>query len=112
MFVNTEQLQMGVTQFIENELAAKAVGMNKFLLYFSLPLVHKQIAHYVSSFSANPLTAEMFDKNHNVDLDLLYSMAKNAVQKSGQFVAYNIVFSESDIDKLYTYIQKTAGGTA
>lgn len=108
MFVNTEQIQLGVTRFVENELAAKAVGMNKFLLYFALPLVQKKVVQYVNSYAENPLTTEMFDKNHNVDLDAVYSMAKTAVQKSGQFIAYGIVFNETDIDKLYNYIRETA----
>ena len=107
MFVNTEQVQVGVANFIENEIAKKAVGANKFFIYFALPIVNKKIVQYVDTFATNPITKDMFDENKNIDIDTVYSMAKNAVQKSGQFVVYGIVFNETDIDKLYTYIKQT-----
>jgi hypothetical protein len=105
MFVNTEQIQMGVTNFIENEIAKKAVGFNKFAVYFAMPVINKKITQYLNNFSTNELTKEMFDENKNLDLDAVYNMAKSAVQKSGQFVFYGIMFNENDIDKLYTYIK-------
>ena len=112
MFVNTEQVQLGVTNFIENEIAQKAVGANKFMVYFALPIINKKIAQSLESFSTNDLTKEMFDANKNIDIDIVYNMAKQAISKSGQFVLYGIVFNETDIDKLYTYIRQTAGGIA
>jgi hypothetical protein len=105
MFVNTEQIQMGVTNFIENEIAKKAVGVNKFITYFSMPIITKKITQYVNSFSQNEMTKEMFDENNNLDIDTVYRMAKDAIKKSGQFVFYGIMFNENDIDKLYTYIK-------
>ena len=107
MFVNTEQIQVGVINFIENEIAKKAVGVNKFLTYFSMPIISKKITQYVNSFAQNELTKDMFDENNNVDIDTVYNMAKSAIQKTGQFVAFNISFNETDIDKLYTYIKQT-----
>ena len=105
MFVNTQQIQMGATKFIENELAKKAVGVNKFAIYFAMPIINKKITQYVESFSSNPLTKDMFDTNNNLDIDTVYNMAKEAVRKSGQFVYFGIVFNETDIDKLYNYIK-------
>jgi hypothetical protein len=105
MFVNTQQIQIGVNNFIENEIAKKAVGFNKFAIYFAMPIVDKKITQYLNDFSTNELTKEMFDENKNLDLDAVYNMAKSAVQKSGQFVFYGIMFNENDIDKLYTYIK-------
>ena len=103
--VNTQQIQIGINNFIENEIAKRAVGFNKFVVYFAMPIVNKKITQYIETFSQNPLTKDMFDENMNVDLDMVYNMAKNAVQKSGQFVYYGIVFNETDIDKLYNYIR-------
>lgn len=112
MFVNTEQIQLGVVNFIENEIAKKATGANKFFVYFAMPVVAKKIPSYVENFSTNQFTADMFDENKNVDLDKVYSMAKEAIKKSGQFVLYGIIFNENDIDKLYAYIKQTAGESA
>lgn len=105
MFVNTQQVQIGVTNFIENEIAKKAVGFNKFAIYFAMPIINNKIIKYIDSFSSNELTKDLFDENHNVDIDAVYNMAKRAVQKSGQFVYFGIMFNENDIDKLYTYIK-------
>ena len=105
MYANTEQIQLGITNFIENEIAKKAVGANKFLIYMAMPIVNKKVTQYVNDFASNPLTKELFDENNNVNLDKVYNMAKSAIQKSGQFVYYGIVFNETDIDKLYTYIR-------
>lgn len=105
MFVNIEQIQMGTMNFIENEIAKKSNGATKFFVYFSMPIISKKINNYVNSFSTNELTKEMFDENQKIDLDVVYNMAKEAIRKSGQFVLYGIIFNETDIDKLYTYIK-------
>ena len=105
MFVNTEQIQIGVNNFIENEIAKKAVGFNKFATYFAMPIINKKITQYIQNFSTNELTKDMFDENKNLDLNAVYNMAKNAAQKSGQFVFYGIMFNENDIDKLYNYVK-------
>lgn len=105
MFVNAEQIRLGVNNFIENEIAKKAVGANKFLVYFIMPMINKKLSNYIETFKNNELTKDMFDTNGNVDLDKVYNMAKQAVQKSGQFVLFGIVFNETDIDKLYNYIK-------
>ena len=105
MFVNTSQILTGVNNFIENEIGKNAVGVNKFIVYFAMPIVNKKITKAVNTFAENEITKELFNENHDVDLDSVYNMAKNAVRKSGQFVYYGIVFNETDIDKLYTYIK-------
>ena len=105
MFVNTEQIKIGVNNFIDNELGKKSSGFQKFAVYFAMPIINKKVDSYINSFSSNELTKEMFDENKNLDIDTVYNMAKSAVQKSGQFVYMGIMFNESDIDKLYTYIR-------
>lgn len=107
MFVNTEQIQIGVINFIEQEIAKKAVGANKFMIYLAMPIITKKVTQYVNSFAQNSLTKDMFDSNNNVDLDMVYNMAKDAISKSGQFTLYGIIFNETDIDKLYNYIRNT-----
>lgn len=107
MFVSINQVQVGITNFIEEEIAKKAVGSNKFMVYFAMPIINKKIEQYVLKFSENDLTKEMFDEQKNVDIDKIYNMAKDAIRKSGQFVMYGIMFNETDIDKLYTYIRRS-----
>ena len=105
MFVNAQQFELGVNHFVENEIAKKAVGFNKFAVYFAMPIINKKIETYIETFHNNELLKDIFDENRNIDVDKVYNMAKSAIQKSGQFVYYGIVFNESDIDKLYSYIR-------
>lgn len=105
MFVNAQQVQLGVSKYTDNEIGKKAVGVNKFMVYFALPIINKKVLQYIETYSKDPLTKDMFDENKNIDIDSIYNMAKSAVQKSGQFTMYGIVFNETDIDKLYNYIK-------
>ncbi len=106
MFVNTERIQIGVTNYIEQEVASKAVGVQKFITYFALPKVNKVIAHYMVQLKDNPILSDMFNENGDVNIDELYSMSKQAVRKSGQFAVYGVLLNESDIDKIYSYIAR------
>jgi hypothetical protein len=105
MFVSTEQVQIGITNFIEREIASKAVGFQKFATYFVLPKVNKAVDVYLRQFRENQMTADFFNDNGSVNLDEVYNTAKRAVQKSGQFTMYGVILGESDIDKIYQYIQ-------
>lgn len=107
MFVNTNQIQVGLTNFIEAEIGAKATGIQKFGTYFMLPIINNKVVNFVNSFKDNEFTRDFFNTNGDVDLDALYNMSKQAIQKSGQFTVAGIIFNESDIDKLYSYIRST-----
>ena len=47
MLVNTDQVRIGVKKFIENELAHKATGVTKFMIYFMMPGMDKKVLDYV-----------------------------------------------------------------
>ena len=66
MFVNTEQIQMGVINFVEQEIAKKAVGFNKFATYFAMPIIYKKLTQYINEFSQNEIAKDFFDSNNNV----------------------------------------------
>lgn len=99
--VNIEQIQMGLNRYVEEEIAKKATGFNKFAVYFALPSINKKIPQLINNFK------DFFDENGNINLDEIYNNAKSAISKSGQFSLYGIIFNETDIDKLYSYIKNT-----
>ena len=103
MMVNLEQVQNGVTNFIEKEIAAKAVGFKKFSVYFLLPTIRKTTVDYLNKI--REFMPDMFDENGNIDLDKFYNLGKDAIKKSGQFEFMGVIFNESDVDKLYSYIK-------
>lgn len=105
MLVNLEQVQIGVTNFVEREIAPKATGFKKFGVYFMLPAIQKTTVDYMLKLKA--FVPDLFDENGNVKLDEFYSHAKNAIQRSGQFEFMGLIFNETDIDKLYSSIRST-----
>ena len=105
MMVNLEQVQIGVTNFIDREIGAKATGFKKFGVYFLMPTIKKTISDYLLKIKG--FMPDMFDENNNIDLDKFYNIAKDAIRKSGQFEFMGIIFNETDVDKLYSYIKST-----
>ena len=105
MYVSVEQVKVGIANFVEYEIANKAVGFQKFMTYFAIPIIVKNVEGYAKSFSSNPVAVGFFDEHGNVKLDELYNMAKASVKKSGQFTIYGVIFGETDIDKLYNHIR-------
>lgn len=105
MIVNLEQIQMGVLGFVEKEIASKATGFKKFGIYFMVPTIKKSVADYLAKIKS--FMPDLFDENSDVDLDKFYNLAKDAIKKSGQFEFMGIIFNETDIDKLYSYIKST-----
>lgn len=100
--VGIDQIRKGALTFVEKEIIGKATGATKFAIYFAMPIIDNKITNYINSVSE---TKELFDENKNLDLDKAYNYAKHAIQKSGQFMYYGILFCESDVDKLYAYIR-------
>lgn len=98
-----EQIQNGIAYFIDQELASKATGLKKFMLYFLTPTIKRTVADYVHKYKA--YVPELVDAEDRVNLDLLYNYSKTAIQHSGQFEFMSIIFNETDIDKLYSYIK-------
>lgn len=103
MLVNAQQIQDGVVRFVENELASQATGVRKFGLYFIMPVISKKTTDYLEV--AKKYTPELFEHDGRVKIDEVYNYAKKAIQRSGQFEFVGIIFNETDIDKLYTYIK-------
>ena len=103
--VNLEQIQMGILGFVEKEIASKATGFKKFGIYFMMPTIKKSVVDYLVKMKS--FMPDLFDENSNVDLDQFYNLAKDAIKKSGQFEFMGIIFNETDIDKLYSYIKST-----
>lgn len=105
MMVNLEQVQMGIANFVDREIGAKATGLKKFGVYFLIPTIKKTVSDYILKLKG--FIPDLFDENNNIDLDGFYNIAKEAIRKSGQFELMGVIFNETDIDKLYSYIKST-----
>lgn len=110
MLVNTDQVRIGIKKFIENELAHKATGVTKFMIYFMMPGMDKKVLDYVVQMQNNDMFEEMFDENKNLYLDKVYDRALFAVDKVGNKVLlekYGIALDRSDLEKIYSYIRES-----
>lgn len=105
MYVSIEQVKIGTVNFIENEIASKAVGVQKFMTYFAIPIISSKIESYANSFKGNTFVKDFFDECGNINLDDLYNVSKQSIRKSGQFSIYGVILGESDIDSIYNYIR-------
>lgn len=94
--------------YIENEIAKKAVGVQKFATYFFTIAYADKATKMIADLQDNPMIKPLgvFDELGNIDLDVLYNTAKQAIQKSGQFTVAGIIFNESDVDRLYEYVKR------
>lgn len=114
MKVNIEQLQRAITEYFNQEILAKAAGWKKFSTALLFNMYKPKLADLVNSLAENPLIkiTGIIDENHFIDIDALYTHAKDAIQKSGQFELMGIIFTETDIDKLNSIIrtQNQIGG--
>lgn len=110
MVVTVQQLQTGVLNYIEQEIAQKAVGIKKFAIYFIMPQLHTKIPALINAYRENEMLRAFIVENGNINLDALYQTAKTAINKSGQIEYAGIIFNETDVDKLYAYIKNTTQG--
>ena len=110
MTVSVQQIQTGLINYIEQEIAQKAVGLKKFMVYMLIPQLSNKVPSLLQQYHQNPIFIDFFDESGNVHLDSLYQTAKTAIAKSGQIEYAGIIFNETDIDKLYSYIKNTVQG--
>jgi peroxiredoxin len=47
MLVNLDQVRIGAKKFVEYELAHKATGVTKFMIYFVMPSIDKKVCSYL-----------------------------------------------------------------
>lgn len=102
MVASIEQVQRGVRTYVEREIASQATGFRKFAVCFFATQIDKYTSDYLTKMRS--LMPEMFDSFGGVHLEAFYNNAKNAIRQSGQFELMGVIFNESDVDKLYNYI--------
>lgn len=107
MNISIRQFQSGIVNYIEQEIASKAVGIKKFMVYFIVPNLYDKIPVLLNKLKDNDMFKDYFVDENTINLDQIYNSAKTAIRKTGQIEYSGILFNETDIDKLYTYIKNT-----
>lgn len=73
-------------------------------------LITTKITTLIDQYRQSEMFATFFNESGNIHLDELYRAAKDAIKKSGQVEYAGIIFNETDVDKLYSYIKNTVQG--
>ena len=109
MTVTVDQVKIGFRKFVENEVAYKATGLTKFLTFFLLPSIDKEVISLVAKAKESQMLAEFFTPEGNVIIDEVYSRAVGAVEKSGKIAIdkFQLTLDRSDLEKIYYYIKES-----
>lgn len=109
MTVNIEQIEAAIARFIDNNLAPKADGFSKFMIYLVAPSIYKQLPKKLDELKQSGMFSDFIDEQGKIKIDELYNSAKEAMKKSGKVLIPKINYfaDESDLDILYNYIKNT-----
>lgn len=101
-----QQIQLGVSRYINEELAKKKTGLAKYAIHFLEGLFAPRLTSALTSLAQTPIVAStVFDENGNVYISALADAARSALEKSGGKIhALGFVFDQSDVDALINYI--------
>ena len=94
MVVSIDQARVGVKKYVETEIAGKAAGAVRFMVYFLLPSIDKGVVDYINKAKESSMLSEMFNENGHILLDTVYDRAIFAMDKSGKLFLdkYNLHF--------------------
>ena len=108
MTVSIDQARMGVKKYVETEIADKATGAVKFLIYFMIPAIDKGVVEYINKAKGSIFFQDVFCENGNIYIEEVYNRASFAMDKSGKVLIdkFNLALDKTDIEKLYKYIKE------
>lgn len=106
--MNISQIEIGLTNFINSEIASKAPGHIKFLIYTGMSLAAPKFELMFNQYKDHPIiqALEIIEPDGDIDVDNLYTAMKEAMKKMGRVEYMGIIFTEHDVDKLYEYLKR------
>lgn len=106
--MNLNQVENGIITYLQNEIAAKAPGPMKFIIYTGSYLGANSIHTILEQYLEHPMakTLKIVSDDGDIDVDNLYTAMKQAINKIGSFEYLGIKFNEIDVDNLYSYIRR------
>lgn len=100
------QLEVGLTNYINDEIVTKAPGHIKFLIYTGMAVVAPKFEDMYNQYKDNSLMHSLgiIHEDGEIDVDMLYRAMKDAIKKMGKVEFMGIIFREDDVDKLYQHL--------
>lgn len=103
-----QDIELGVLEYVRNEIAAKTTGFKKFLIYSGTALGATRGEALLNEYLPTLQKMNLITSDGDIDVTSLYQAAKLGIKESGDFVFAGFRFNEQDIDTLFEYI-KTGG---
>lgn len=106
--INQDQLIIAFCNYYENEILNKApTGLEKFKMGFIYGGIKSKLPKIIMDLKENQLFTMLgvFDENGFVDIDEMLQYAKESFKKSGKIKIANLIFSEEDLDIMYSYLK-------
>lgn len=108
MNISQDHLHRAIMTYAEEEIAKKATGLTKFSSYFLISSLYNHPEKTVGALIESPLVkmTDIINSDGTIKADELYSNARSAMEKAYSITIAGITFTISDIDKLYSIIQR------
>lgn len=109
MNVTIEQVQAGIIKYIDTDIAPRAQGFTKFMIYFAAPSIPKMVSQKLTELRATGMIEDLFDESGNINLEEAYKRASEAMKKSGKVLIkqLNYFADNEDLDRLYAHIKSS-----
>ena len=107
MIISVDKAKNALIAYLENEIARKATGLQKFATYFVIGSISGKADKLLSGLQDNEVVKMLgvFDENGNIKIDEVYTSAKQAMEKSGTVTIYGVTFNSEDVETLYRYMK-------
>ena len=108
MNITQDQLHRAIMTYAEEEIAKKASGFAKFGSYFLIASLSNHPEKTVGALIETPFVkmTDIVNADGTIKADELYSAARSAMEKAYSITISGITFGVTDIDKLYSIIQR------
>lgn len=106
--ISAQNLGMALGQYLEQELAPKADGLRKVMLYMAIPVLGTQTQQLFEQYKPAIKALGAMTEDGMIDLDVLYPRLKDAVHRAGKVPVMGVIFDEADVDKLHAIAKQLA----
>jgi Ca2+-binding EF-hand superfamily protein len=108
------RVEKGIAAYLDREMMPKvdADGLQGFGVGIVTTLLIKRVGNVIDSYKDNKIAQALgvFDKNGNVDVDVLREVLKDNISDNGRKMTFPIVgsftFYRNDVDMLYSCIME------
>ena len=108
--VNLNQVQQGLSRYIDNELTSKMTGAQKWIFGAGAELYLGNISSIYNKLKVHPMVDALgiIDENDQIDIDRLYSALLHQADKGSMTMDIPVIgaftFNRSDVERMYQYI--------